>query len=126
MHTIIPTLSPASPSPEALENFRQPHFECADLPQALKLVVFTPGVDATDVEITTQGPDFVLTARKRRIVRVNWQALHLESVQHDYQLSLRLGLGFNFEDLHASMQDGVLTVLVPKRNNNFQRHRRVA
>jgi len=117
MHTIIPTLSRhTATATEDAPAFRQPHYECTDLAQALKIEVLVPGVDAAGVEITTRGPDLVLLARKARHVRVNWAALHLEAAQRDYELKLRLGSGFDFERLHAEMRDGVLTLLVPKKN----------
>ncbi len=117
--TIIPTLSrPRSRQDAANSHVRQPHFECADLPQALKLDVYIPGVDASDVEITTRGPDLVVHARKAHHVRVNWQALHLESAQRDYELKLRLGLGLDFDSLAADLRDGVLRVVVPKKNSS--------
>jgi HSP20 family molecular chaperone IbpA len=46
---------------------------------------------------------------------VNWQSLHLEGAQRDYQLRLRLGLGFNYPAMQAEMHEGVLTVRLPKR-----------
>jgi HSP20 family molecular chaperone IbpA len=67
------------------------------------------------VEITTQGTDLTVTARKSHFVRVNWQALHLENAQRDYRLKLRLGRGLAYEALHAELRDGVLTLLVPKK-----------
>ena len=67
-----------------------------------------------------------VTARKTHVVRVNWQALHLEGVQRDYQLKLRLGHGLDFEELSADLRDGVLTVVVPKLESAALRHRRVA
>lgn len=116
MHSIIPSHSPShNPDSENLPAYRQPHFECTDLSQALKLVVLVPGVEANDVEITTSGPDLIVTAKKPHVVRVNWQALHLEGAQHDYQLNLRLGYGFNFDELQADLRDGVLTIVAPKR-----------
>lgn len=95
--------------------FRSPHYECMDLPQALKLSVYLPGVDASGIELTTQGADLLLTARKPHHVRVNWQALHLETAQRDYQLKLRLGTGYDFDALRASISRGVLTIVLPKR-----------
>jgi HSP20 family molecular chaperone IbpA len=86
-----------------------------DLSAALKLVIYVPGVDASGVEITTQGPDLFVTARKTRHVRANWQALHLEGAQRDYQLKLRLGVGFDYEALQASVARGVLTIVLPKK-----------
>ena len=120
MHTIIHRhqnkIHPAAKSPSDL---RSPHYECVDLPQALRLAVYVPGVDAADVDLTTQGTDLVLTARKAHHVRVNWQALHLESAQRDYQLTLRLGSGYDFDTLTASITKGVLTIVLPKRRPAF-------
>lgn len=106
-------LSNAEPKP----SFRQPHFDCTDLPHALELKVYVPGVDASGVEITTLGPDLGITARKAHHVRVNWPALHLESVQRDYQLKLRLGTGYDFGSLRAELADEVLTLWLPKRES---------
>jgi len=92
----------------------------------MKIEVLVPGVEPSGVEITTRGPDLFLTARKARFVRVNWQALHLESVQRDYQLTLRLGHGLEYDDLRASLRDGVLTIIVPKRSIGADRERKVA
>lgn len=100
---------------ETHSDLRSPHYECTDLSQALRLDVYVPGVEAAGVELTTQGTDLVLTARKTHHVRANWQALHLESAQRDYQLTLRLGVGYDFDTLRASIAKGVLTIVLPKR-----------
>ena len=124
MHTIIhrhhnkrfPAENPATGSAvKSNPDLRSPHYECMDLPQALRLDVYIPGVDAAGVELTTQGTDLVLNARKPHHVRANWQALHLESAQRDYQLTLRLGVGYDFDTLRASIAKGVLTIVLPKR-----------
>lgn len=134
MHTIIRPLKSArrarrtEAEPPAL--FRKPHFDCAESTDALTLTLYVPGVDAAGVEITTQGPDLTVTARKTHLVRVNWQALHLEPAQRDYHLSLRLGRGLAYEHLDAEIHDGVLTLRLPKRATDAVpgtlRHRRVA
>lgn len=132
MPTIIPTLRPeaSARSVSTPADFHQPHFECSDLPQAMKITVLVPGVEASGVEIISRGPDLVVTARKTHFVRVNWQALHLEGVQRDYRLSLRLGRGFDFDELAAELRDGVLTLVVPRRESAVlrpaSRQRRVA
>ncbi len=95
--------------------FRQPSYDCRELADAVTIVVYVPGVDASGVEIEAHGPDLVVTARKTRFVRVNWQALNLEGSQRDYRLRLRLGLGFDFSQMQAGINDGVLTLSVPKR-----------
>ena len=116
MHTIIHRLNHSRfPSAEPKRAFRSPLYDCMDLSTALKLVIYVPGVDASGVDITTQGPDLFVTARKTHHVRANWQALHLESAQRDYQLKLRLGVSFNYEALQASVARGVLTIVLPKK-----------
>lgn len=118
MPTLIPSttahpFAPADADPGA--RFRPPPYECEDQPHALRLTVFVPGVEAGGVDIITRGPDLVVTARKARTVRVNWAALQLESAQQDYRLHLRLGRGFRFADLRATLADGLLVLAVPKR-----------
>jgi HSP20 family protein len=116
MHTIIHrNHNEAFPAAKPKPDFRSPHYECMDLPQALKLAVYVPGVDANGVELTTHGTDLLVHARKAQHVRVNWEALHLETAQRDYQLKLRLGTGYDFDALRASVAKGVLTIVLPKR-----------
>jgi HSP20 family molecular chaperone IbpA len=81
----------------------------------MTLSVYVPGADAAGVDIEAIGPDLIITARKSHFVRVNWQSLHLEGAQRDYQLRLRLGLGFNYPAMQAEMHEGVLTLRLPKR-----------
>ncbi len=102
------------PGAESKPDYRAPHYDCMDLPSALKLILYVPGVDASGVDLTSRGPDLIVTARKTSHLRANWQALHLENVQRDYQLKLRLGLGFDFAALVASLNRGVLTIVLPK------------
>jgi len=118
MHTInLPLKSPSrhrasGPVPADL---RAPNYDCREQADALQLVVYVPGVTAAGVEIATRGPDLTVTARKPHIVRVNWQALHLERAQRDYQLRLRLGHGFDYRNLEANIANGILTITLPKR-----------
>jgi HSP20 family protein len=118
MHTInlpLPTTRRHRASGPVPADFRQPNFDCREHADALQLVVYVPGVTAAGVEIATRGPDLTVTARKSHFVRVNWQALHLERAQRDYQLRLRLGHGFDYGNLEASIADGILKVTLPKR-----------
>lgn len=120
MHTIIHPLSPARRSPLAdapvsPPTFRKPSYDCRDHPDTVKLTAYVPGVEAAGVEIEARAPDLIVTARKAHFVRVNWQAVHLEGAQRDYQLRLRLGHGVDYASLHAEIHNGVLTITLPKR-----------
>jgi HSP20 family molecular chaperone IbpA len=120
MHTIIEPSRPVSRTrrpvaASSMTRFRQPSYDCRELADAVKLTVYVPGVDASGVEIEARGPDLQITARKTHFVRVNWPALHLESAQRDYQLRLRLGHGIDYPALQAEINEGVLTIVLPKR-----------
>ena len=95
--------------------FRQPSYDCRELPEGLSIVIYVPGVGASGVEIEAHGSDLLVTALKTRFVRVNWQSLNLEGSQRDYRLRLRLGTGLDFSQMQAGINDGVLTLSVPKR-----------
>lgn len=116
MHKIIhPTKTYPRRPTAVVESFRNPHFDCTQMGDVVKLIVFVPGVEAAGVEINTRGPDLTVTARKTHFVRINWRALHLENAQRDYQLRLRLGNHLEYAALTAELVDGVLTLLIPKR-----------
>jgi HSP20 family protein len=120
MHTIIHPLRPARRARSAdvssqQVELRKPSYDCREQADAVKLTVYVPGVEAAGVEIEARGPDLVVTARKAHFVRVNWQALHLEGAQRDYQLRLRLGHGVDYASLQAEIIHGVLTIVLPKR-----------
>jgi HSP20 family molecular chaperone IbpA len=129
MHTIMNTLTSTArrtkPAPASLP-VRTPHYDCVQESDALKVIIFVPGVEASGVEISRRGPDLTVTARKSHYVRTNWQALHLEGVQRDYQLRLRLGNGLDYDALNAELVDGRLTLTLPKKMIDEARNRRAA
>jgi HSP20 family molecular chaperone IbpA len=96
--------------------FRTPVFECHMLTEYMKVLVYIPGVDANSVTIEARGVDLMVTALKTRFVRVNFNALNLESAQYDYRLCLRLGKGYAFESMHAEIQNGILSIDIPLKD----------
>ena len=129
MHTIMNTLTSntrrTSSAPASMP-VRTPHYDCVQEADALKVIIFVPGVEASGVEISRRGPDLTVTAHKSHYVRTNWQALHLEGVQRDYQLRLRLGNGLDYDALNADLVDGRLTLTLPKKVAALANTRRVA
>jgi len=129
MHTIIhtPTTTTTRRTPSALAKsaMRTPHYDCVQATDALKVIVFVPGVEASGVEITRRGPDLTITARKTHYVRVNWAALHLEKAQLDYLLRLRLGNGLDYDALNAELVDGRLILTLPKKPTASDLNRRM-
>jgi HSP20 family protein len=117
MPIIIRSLKSTRPSQAVASPgvYRRPHYDCQEQMDALKLVVYVPGVDHAAVEIKVHGPDLIVTAPKSHLVRANWRAAHLELVQRDYQLRLRLGFSLNYDELQSALRGDVLTITIPKR-----------
>lgn len=116
--TILPSATVARRSLAAAQSqpaaeFTTPHFDSQPHENALRIVVWVPGVESAGVEITTRDSALTVTARKSHVLRRNWQSLHLEGFQRDYQLSLRLGRNLDYNDLRAELIDGVLTIDLP-------------
>ena len=130
MNTILNTLPTnrrtKAPARASIDAFRQPRYDCQEHADEMKIVVYVPGVDASGVEIEGRGADLTVTAKKARFVRVNFEALHLESAQRDYRLRLRLGTSFDFAAMEAEIAHGVLTITLPKLTVEVERLRRVA
>jgi HSP20 family molecular chaperone IbpA len=118
-HTTSTSSRPRGAPEASTALFRQPSYDCRELPDAIAIVVYVPGVGASGVEIEAHGPDLVITALKTRFVRVNWPSLNLEGSQRDYRLRLRLGNGFDFSQMQAGISDGVLNLSVPKRQDDL-------
>ena len=117
MHNIIRSLDSRQPSPAFARSdaFRRPHYDCLEQMDALKLIVYIPGVDPAGVDLEVRGPDLIVTATKSHLLRANWRALHLEQAQRDYRLRLRLGFSLDYDALEAELREGVLTITVPKK-----------
>lgn len=116
--TMIPSLPLEGSGPtllDAPDAFRQPRYDCQEHRDGMKITVYLPGVDGNGVEIEGRGSDLTVTARKSHFIRVNFSALHLEPLQRDYRLRLRLGTGFNYAEMTAEITGGVLTILLPRR-----------
>ena len=68
MHTIIRSTPATRPNPAlaSTDAFRRPNYDCREHANALKLVIYVPGVDPAAIEVEARGPDLIVTAQKRR------------------------------------------------------------
>ncbi len=118
MSTIIHPLKPVrSPrrSAATASTVRKPHYDCTEQLGAVRLSIYLPEVDPVGVEIVVRGADLIVTGRRRQVVRVNWTSLHLEKAMNDYELRLRLGTHLNYTALKADLKDGLLSLVIPKK-----------
>ena len=117
MHQIIRSPKARQPSPAFARKaaFRQPHYDCQERTDALEFSSMCPAWTRLASTSKCAEPDLIVTAPKSHLVRANWRALHLEPVQRDYRLCLRLGFSLDYDALRAELHDSVLTITIPKK-----------
>ena len=99
------------------EGYNQPHYDIQADDRAIELSVFLPGVSGEGLEILLCRDQLIITARRNRIVRPNWEMLRLECAQQDYRLNVKLGFSACPESVRAEVNDGILKVRVERIQN---------
>ena len=66
------------------------------------------------LEIILHQDQMIITARRNRVVRPNWEALRLECAQRDYRLNVRLGFSAQPESVRAELACGILSIRVER------------
>ncbi|RME70045.1 MAG: Hsp20/alpha crystallin family protein, partial [Verrucomicrobia bacterium] len=102
-----------TPSSEAA-SYRQPAFECRERARRIDLDVYIPGVDEDGVDLELQGRQLIVKAHKRPPVLPNWQAADLGRAQREYRLNVRLPKWVRKDRISADLDDGVLSVHLPR------------
>ena len=99
---------------QAEPQFTAPHYDIAADEQAVEISVVVPEVDEEGLEIILYQDQMVLTARRNRAVRPNWEALRLECAQRDYRLHIGLGFVARPESVRVELACGFLSVRVER------------
>lgn len=94
--------------------FTAPHYDIAADGSAIEISVIVPEVREEDLEIILYQDQLVITARRNRKVRPNWDALRLECAQHDYRLHVRLGFNAQPESVAVDLACGFLSIRVER------------
>ena len=80
-----------------------------------------PGVPRQDITISLEENTLTVRAKRKTFVPPDARILHRELRQADYELHLRLTPGIDVERLHASLNDGVLSIHLPQRETGKPR-----
>lgn len=95
-------------------SFTAPHYDIAADASAVEVSVIVPEVREEDLEIILCQDQMIITARRNRTVRPNWEALRLENVQRDYRLHIRLGFVADPESVAVELACGFLSIRVER------------
>jgi HSP20 family protein len=110
-----PATATSAPACGVNESLQKPLYSVSGTADAYEVRIEMPGVPKTGVKI--DFADKVLTVHGERKVATleGWKSLHRELPSLNYQLRLRLNAPVDEEQLKATMENGILTLLLPVR-----------
>jgi HSP20 family protein len=94
---------------------RSPRVDILELPDAWHLVLETPGVEESAVDITVEQGVLHLKATRSVEAPEGFQSVYAEAVPRPYQRSFRLPEDVLAESISAELRGGILRVILPKR-----------
>ena len=106
------TRAPAAQSPE--EPGVRPSYEVRETPEAYAVVVRLPGVARETLEVTADSAEVRVTGRPAWTRPGTWTAVHRETADVPFVLTLAHESAVDVDRIHAELKDGVLQLTLPK------------
>ena len=91
-----------------------PRYDVEETADAFVLTAFVPGVDRSALETHVDGEHLTVFAQRTWTPPAEWTPVHRESRTADYRLVLELDHRVNREGVRAELNQGVLTLTLPK------------
>ena len=115
--TCCPTVETTVVAPEAeTRPLRRPRYQIDNTAEAHTVRVELPGVAKRDVDLKLAEGILHLRAARACAAPESWKPLHRELSDNGYELHLRLNDRVDESRLSASLEDGVLTVVLPVKD----------
>jgi HSP20 family protein len=93
---------------------RRPRFEVEETEGAYALTVFLPGVSKEAIEITDEGGELRISAKRAQGVPAGTEVLHRETSDASYELVLAHDNEVDSGRIGAELKDGVLRLTLAK------------
>jgi HSP20 family protein len=110
--------APAAPSVRSQETngskyYLTPAVDITSTEEGYQLRAELPGVDKEGLEITVDKGELTIVGR-RKIPVPSGEALHREIRAHDYRRVYELDSSIDTDKIHARLDQGILTLTLPK------------
>ena len=96
------------------QNWRRPHFDVAESDSSFDVKVSVPGVNRDGVDISITGENLEIIARRAKTDKKGLRVLRQELLESDFRLDLRLNVSIDEKNVRASVEDGILSLTLPK------------
>ena len=91
-----------------------PRYNVQQTADAFIITAFVPGVNRPDLETSVDNDTLTIFARRTWMPPSDWTAIYRETSLADYRLILELDNRVNRDAVHAALDQGVLTLTLPK------------
>ncbi len=99
----------------------RPRTDVFETSEALVLIADVPGAEQDSVELSLSEGVLTLRARNRLAAPEGWQPTRAELEAPDYERSFRLVADIDPDSIGATLQNGRLRVVLPKRRPSVSR-----
>lgn len=97
------------------QTYRRPAYNVNESESAYNVEVFVPGVKRAGVEISLEETTLsVVATRTSQETPEGWKALRREIAPGDYRLQLEVNAPVDRKSIAAKVEEGVLTITLPK------------
>jgi HSP20 family protein len=94
----------------------QPVADVYETEKAVIVRLELPGVSSDEVQVTVDGDVLRIRGVRRARIDEDAQRLHqMEIASGPFERALRIGVAFERDHVHASLEEGMLRVVLPKR-----------
>jgi len=91
-----------------------PRYNLEEMADAFIITAFVPGVDRSELETSVDNETLTVFARRTWTPPSEWTAVYRETPLADYRLVLELDHRVNRDAVRAELNQGVLTLTLPK------------
>jgi HSP20 family molecular chaperone IbpA len=95
----------------------RPAYRVSETPDGWELTAVMPGVSKDHLEVTVEADTLVIHGKKGAGVPADWKAHHREIYPGGYELRVTLSDGVDGDRISATLEAGVLKLVLPKRES---------
>ena len=96
--------------------YQRPWYSMESDDEAHTLRVALPGVRKSGVQVALDGDLLTITGNRHQAWPKSWKPVFSELNRHDYRLSLRLNLEVAEDRISGEVEDGMLTLKLPVKD----------